>query len=213
MLAGDAGGGLRVYSRNGRLERTLAAAAPVTAASFSPDGALVLGAAGRVAMLWHAATGERLHALHLPGVVTSALFSRDGRFLLTTTAHGSTVWRTDTGHPVGVLERRAARKAAFSPDGRLVATLEAGKHARVRVFDSRTGRLLYVLAPRIRLKRVELEGVAFSPDNRLLATTGFQGTYLWNARSGRQFGSRLVDKPDVTIAAAFSPDGNLLAVA
>jgi WD40 repeat protein len=114
-----------------------------------------------------------------------------------------------------VLERRNATKGAFSPDGRLVATLEAGKHARVRIFDSRTGRLLRVLAPRIGRKRkpVQLEGVAFSPDNRLLATTGFQGTYLWNARSGRQFGPRLVDKPGVTIAAAFSPDGNLLAVA
>jgi WD40 repeat protein len=213
MLAGDASGGVGVYSRKGRLERTLAVGAPVTSASFSPDGGLVLGAAGRVAMLWDAATGERFHTLHLPGVVTSALFSRDGRFLLTTTEHGSTVWRTDTGRAAAVLERRNATKGAFSPDGRLVATLEAGKRARVRVFDARAGRLLYVLAPKIGGKRVELEGVAFSPHNRLLATPGFVGTYLWNARSGRQVGRRLVDKPGVAKAAAFSPDGNLLAVA
>ncbi len=213
MLVGDAGGGLRLYSASGRLERTLAAAAPVTAASFSPDGALVLGAAGREAMLWRAATGEHLNTLHLPGAVTSALFSRDGRILLTTTGQGTTIWRTDTGRPVAVLERRAATNGAFSPDGRLVATLEKGKHARVRVFDSRTGRLLHVLAPRIAHKRVELEGVAFSPDHHLLATTGFQGTYLWNVRSGRQVGPRLVDKPGVATDAAFSPDGNLLAVA
>src|SRR5258707_882169 len=82
---------------------------------------------------------------------------------------GSTVWRADTGRSVAVLERRAATKGAFSPDGRLVATLDAGKHA-VRVFDSRTGRLLYALAPRIGRKRIELEGVAFSPRHRLLAT-------------------------------------------
>ena len=213
MLSGDAGGGLRVYSANGRLERTLAVAAPVTAASFSPDGALVLAAAGREAMLWRAATGERLRTLHLPGAVTSASFSRDGRLVLATTARGSTVWRRDSGPPVAVLGKRSAPKGEFSPDGRLVATLDAGKHARVRVFDSRTGRLLHVLAPRIGRNRVELEGVAFSPDNRLLATTSFQGTYLWNARSGRQVGPRLVDKPDVATAAAFSPDSNLLAVA
>jgi WD40 repeat protein len=213
FVAGSAGGGLRVYSTNGTLERTLAAAAPVTAASFSPDGALVLGAAGRDAMLWSAATGERLHTLHLAGAVTSALFSRDGRVVLTTSGRGTTVWRTDTGQPVAVLERRAATKGAFSPDGRLVATLDAGKHARARVFESRTGRLLHVLAPQIDHKRVELEGVAFSPDNRLLATTGFKGTYIWNARSGKQFGRRLVDKPGVTTAAAFSPDGSLFAVA
>jgi WD40 repeat protein len=212
MLAGDAGGALRVYSTNGRLERTLAVAGPVTAASFSPNGALVLGAAGREAMLWRAATGERLQTLHLPGAVTSALFSRDGRVLLTTTARGATVWRTDTGRPAAVLEKRAAVKGAFSPDGRLVATLDAKKlpHVRphVRIFDARTGRLLHMLAP-----RTELEGVAFSSDNRLLATTSFQGTYIWNARSGRQVGRRLFDRPGVATDAVFSPDGNLLAVA
>jgi WD40 repeat protein len=213
MLTGDAGGGLRVYSANGRLERTLAAAAPVTAASFSPDGALVLGAAGREARLWRAATGEHLHTLHLPGAVTSAVFSRDGRILLTTTGRGTTLWRTDTGRSVAVLEKRAALQGAFSPDGRLVATLDAGEHAPARVFDSSTGRLLHVLAPKIGGKPIELEGVAFSPDNPLLATRGFQGTYLWNARSGKQFGRRLVDKPGVTTAGAFSPNGDLFAVA
>ena len=150
MLAGDAGGGLRVYSTNGRLERTFAVAGPVAAASFSPDGALVLGAAGREAVLWRAGTGERLQTLHLPGAVTSAVFSRDGRVVLTTTARGATVWRTDTGRPVAVLEKRAAVKGAFSPDGGLVATLDAKTtHDRphVRIFDARTGRLLHVLAP------------------------------------------------------------------
>ena len=214
MLAAGADGGLRVYSRSGTLELTLRAPAPIAAASFSPDGALVLGAGGREAILWRAATGERRHTLHLPGAVSSAVFSRDGRFLLTTTGRGVTLWRADTGHQVAMLEKRAATKGAFSPDGSLVATLDAsGKHARVRVFDARAGRLLDVLAPKIAGKRVELEGVAFSPDNRLLATPGFMGTYLWNARSGRQFGRRLVDNPGVAKAAAFSPDGNLLAVA
>ena len=212
MLAAGTDGRLRLYSRNGKLERTLTAAAPLAAASFSPDGALVLGAGGREAILWRAATGEHLHTLHLHGAVSSAVFSRDGRFLLTTTGRGVTLWRADTGHRVATLAKGAATKGAFSPDGRLVATLDAGKHARVRVFDARARRLLHVLAPKIGGKRVELEGVAFSPDN-LLATPGFMGTYLWNARSGRQFGRRLVDKPGVATAAAFSPDGNLLAVA
>ena len=53
----------------------------LAAASFSPDGALVLGAGGKEAILWRAATGERRHTLHLPGAVSSAVFSRDGRFL------------------------------------------------------------------------------------------------------------------------------------
>jgi WD40 repeat protein len=208
MLSGDAGGGLRLYSTNGRLERTLAVGAPVTSASFSPDGALVLAVAGRAAMLWRAATGERFATVRLPGSVTSATFSRDGRLLLTTTGRGSILWYSDTGRRLATLEKRAARAGAFSPDGRLVATLGTGKRAGARVFATRTGQLLHRLTP-----PASLEGVAFSPDNHLLATTSYQGTYLWNARSGRRFGPRLVDKPGVTTDAAFSPDGSLFAVA
>lgn len=213
MLAAGTDGGLRVYSRDGRLERTLKAAAPVAAASFSPDGTLVLGAGGREAVLWRAATGERFHTLHVPGAVSSAVFSPDGRLVLTTSGHGATVWRTDTGRPVAQLGRQAAAKGSFSPSGRLVATLAAEKHARVRVFDARTGRLLHVLAPKIGGKRVELEGVVFSPHSPFLATPGFMGTYLWNARSGKRIGPRFVDRPGVATAAAFNPDGSLLAVA
>ena len=208
MLSGDAGGGLRLYSTAGRLERTLAVGASVTSASFSPDGAQVLAAAGGEAILWRSATGEHLRTFKLPGSATSATLSRDGRLLLTTTARGSAVWRTDTGRRLAMLEGRAARAGAFSPDGRLVATIGAGKRAGARVFDARTGRLLHLLAP-----PAELEALAFSPDNRLLATTSYQGTYLWNSRSGRRVGRLLVDKPGVATDAAFSPDGNLLAVA
>jgi WD40 repeat protein len=217
MLAADAGGGVRLYSTDGSLERKLAIGGPVTTASFSPNGELVLATAGRQAMLWRAATGERLHTLHLPGVATSATFSRDGGLVLTTTARGSTVWRSDTGQRLAALERRAAKVGAFSPDGSLVATLDVGKRTQVRVFDSSTGRLLRVLAPMIEVEgvptHVELEGVTFSPDNRLLATPSYQGTFLWDSRSGRQVGRLLVDKPGVATAEAFSPDGSMLAVA
>ena len=68
--------------------------------------------------------------------------------------------------------------------------------------------MLHLLAP-----PAELEALAFSPDNRLLATTSYQGTYLWNSHSGRRVGHRLVDKPGVATDAAFSPDASLLAVA
>jgi WD40 repeat protein len=98
----------------------------------------------------------------------------------------------------------------FSPGGRLVATLDAKRpHAkpRVRVFDS-NGRPLYVLTP-----NAELEGVAFSPDGKLLATPSYRGTYLWDPLSGQPVRRRpLGDKPGVEIDAEFSPNGHLLAV-
>ena len=124
MLAGDAGGGLRVYSTNGRLERTLAVAGPVTAASFSPNGALVLGAAGREAMLWRAATGERLQTLHLPGAVTSAVVQpRRPR-----PAHDHRAGRDGLAH--GYRPSRCRAREAGCDERRLLAGRPPGRDAR-----------------------------------------------------------------------------------
>jgi WD40 repeat protein len=211
MLTAAHDGRVRIYSAAGRLERVLSIGAPVVVASFSRDGALVVAAGGREAAVWNAATGARLHSLRLPGSASSATFSRDGRLLLTTSDSGSTLWRTATGRRVAVLERRPVGRGTISPDGRLVATLDRlrpRKRARVRLFDSRRGRLLHVLAP-----RAELEGAVFSPNGRLLATPSYQGVYLWDAGTGRRLGQRLEDRTGVETDAEFSPDGTLLAVA
>jgi WD40 repeat protein len=53
---------------------------------------------------------------------------------------------------------------AFSPDGRLLATV--GRDTTARVWDSATGQQLRTLTGH----DAEVEGVAFSPDGRLLAT-------------------------------------------
>ncbi len=209
MLAAGADQQLRIYSAGGRLERTLFVGAPVKAASFSPNGDLVVAAGGRDASLWRVASGTRVRILHMPGSITSAVFSPDGRLLLTTAARGgSTVWRTATGRRVAVLGRRPVRAGTFSPDGRLVATVDAAKPFRARVFAARSGRLLHVLAP-----AGGLEGVAFSPNGRLLATTSYNGTYLWDPHTGQLAGRRLEDRPGVVPDAEFSPSGALLATA
>ena len=211
MLAAGADRRVRIYSRAGQLERTLSVGGSVAAASFSPNGKLVLAAGGRDLGVWEAATGNRLRSRRLPGAATSAMFSRDGRLLLTTSLGGATLWRSATGRRVSALELRPVRTGAFSPDARLVATLDAvksGKRPRVRIFDTRSGRLLHVLAP-----RAELEGLAFSPNGRLLATTSYIGTYLWNPRSGRRVARLLPERPGVETDVEFSANGALLAVA
>jgi WD40 repeat protein len=210
MLTAGEDGRVRIYSaHDDRLLRTLRQESPVEAASFSPDGKVVVTAAGHAVRLWDAASGKRLRTLPQHGSVTSASFSADGRLVLTTsTGRFAGVWRASTGRLLRTLHHPGAVFAGtFSPNGRLVATIGADRaRHRVWVFDSRSGRLLHVLP------RIGVTGATFSPDGRLLAVASYHGTSLWRPQSGRSV--RLLDDGGGKVnEAVFSPDGSLLATA
>jgi eukaryotic-like serine/threonine-protein kinase len=204
-------GEIRLWdARRGReVGRWRASAAWLSALAFSPDGRrLAAGGTDDVVWLWEARTGRLLRTLtgH-EGDIRHLLFSPDGARLLAASegwyvVHDVATGRV-TGRRPGPANLGAAFSAAYSPDGRALATGH-NQHAALR--DAATGLRRLTLKGHAR----EVWAVRFSPDGRTLATASWDGTArLWDARDGRELLTLTRGAPVTGVA--FSPDGRLLA--
>lgn len=199
---------------------------PVAQLDFSPDGRTLVSTAEDGSVIeWDAANAEPLE--HLRGHASRPLgiaFSKDARTLYTSSLDGAVFeWDLGTSRRFGVPFRTSppselgpfanAPPLALSPDGKKFA---------VRVGTSNVA--LYSTASPRRLALIEsgsrkVDAVAWSAAGEL-AVTGDNGHVAsWQARDKprlvRSFqGLRSVNKqPEAVTAAAFSPDGALLAAA
>jgi WD40 repeat protein len=173
--------------------------------AFSPDGRRVLTAGmDPVPRVWDPATGKEILALkgHEASVAV-ALFSPDGRHILTGSSgstplhegddirrqvigarfvkdHTARLWDAATGKQEAVLEHDGAvSAAAFSPDGRRLATA-SGKG--VRLWDSGTGREVLT----VKGSEGWVSALGFSPRGRRLLGVSFgHGVRLWDAATGQ----------------------------
>ncbi len=95
---------------------------------------------------------------------------------------------------------------AFSPNGKMLATVCADKTAKI--WDLKTGKTVFTLSGH----QDGLLCLGFSPDGKLLATGGLEGPVrLWDTATGQCV--RVIEThASLVQAVTFSPDGSLLAI-
>jgi WD40 repeat protein/DNA-binding SARP family transcriptional activator len=203
----------------------------LTGVTFSDDGRSVLstGDDGRI-LIWSAASATVEHAFRDPsGLVTFAPALEDDRTAFTIDADGNVVaWDLAGDRRIGrsFIAGSGATSTGFSwpyfaisPDGRTLAIVQASDYkgpGSVRLVDAATLTGLGVI-PYDGIRYPQF--VTFSPDGRTLAVTSFDGYIrLWNVDTREPEGTsfRVPGSASPAIdfwAAAFSPDGSLLATA
>jgi WD40 repeat protein/class 3 adenylate cyclase len=188
----------------------------VMSVAYSPDGTqLATGGADGNVILWDANTGSQLKQFSNNGIgITNVVFTPDGKHLLITTdqppaatAAGedatTQLWDLTTGKQVFVASQPVRIWGLdINNDGTRFAT--AGFSGIVRIRDANTGQTLFELSG----LTSTVSGVAFSPNDSLLATSNREGIRLWDANTGKEllFFSDEVGGPGL----AFSADGTQL---
>ncbi len=186
---------------------------PISGVAFSSNGRLIAVADPQEIRVWDWARDRVQRVVttypHSPG--GGIAFSPDGR-LIASSDYDGTVLLLDwaKGGTLAVLRghQGPVEDVAFSPNGQLVAS--AGDDGTVRLWDWRLGTARAVLTG----KAIGgATSVSFSPDGRLVMNSSeLDGTVrIWNWAKGSQRAALHGGGP-IAVDAAFSPDGQLVAV-
>jgi WD40 repeat protein len=182
----------------------------LTAAEFSPDGAWLATLSDKGAVrLWDGRSGAaRLLGRHEGGAHALAFDARGERLLTAGADRSARMWEVRTGRELYMLPNHTLeiRAVKWNPDGTRVLTIDAGE--RAWLWDAADGHLVAALAKH---SSREYLATVFSPDGSRIASAGDE-LRIWDGHSGILLLS-LDDtaKAEVLTAAAFSPDGALLA--
>jgi WD40 repeat protein len=186
-----------------------AGAASAWSVAFAPGGGEVVTAWSDNRVRFYATADWRLLADDIPGQI--AVLSPDGSLLAAVEAN-PWYWVGDPG-PVRVWERPSGSQLASPPEPGRVAALGLGgalayaaRGRRIALWDALEGRSLGSLAAGGHPWTLD-----FSPDGRLLAVAGWEGSAeVWEWREGRRV-AELAGHDGIIWSAVFSPGGEALA--
>jgi WD40 repeat protein len=181
------------------------------AVAFSPNGETVAVGSDSL-QLWSVARRRQIAAFPKPPgkppQVDLLALSSDGKTLATYNGSGTTeIWDVATRQLITVLPAGGSPVSAMalSPDGTVLATITA----------KGTGDLWDVATASPFTAAEAVDSVAFAPVSRVLAATvpGRPGAIrLWDAATGHPIGTLPSANSSGVGSAAFSPDGQVLAV-
>jgi WD40 repeat protein len=151
----------------------------IKSVAISPDGKIVAFAGGRGVRLFDLANERAVfNPKDQKGNMQCVVFSPDGKSFATSTA-GTAVWNDPTRiwdtqtqkvvHELKPPPQQASFRLAYSPDSKMLATLETDH--KVRLWDVASGRLIVALPHHAGEKKPCR--VAFSPDGKMLAVSTF----------------------------------------
>jgi len=196
-------------TRSGKLLFTLQGHSNVVSCvAFSPSGKyLVSGGRDRTIKVWDTESGEETFTLRgHAGAILCVAFSPSGN-LIASAGEDQLVKVWDATSAPEARSFRApltCQTLAYSSDGKRLATADDN----IRIWEPATGRLLRSFGG----PKEFVEDVAFSPDDRAVATAGRSGVKVWEASTGKVLltlhGPEAQDR-----GIAYSPDGTLLAAA
>ena len=180
----------------------------VNAVAISPDGkTLVSCSEDRTVRFWDIQTGTQKKQVDFLG--NALAFSLDNKLLAIKSWYGQVLLlNEETGESAsltgGLGYAWSQSDIAFSADSTMVA---AGRDNLVFVWDAVNQVNINTLAGHAD----EIYGIAFSPDNKTLASSSFDGSILlWNLETGSQIALLKANNSAVRTM-AFSPSGQLLA--
>jgi WD40 repeat protein/serine/threonine protein kinase len=174
--------------------------------AFTPSGdRLVTGCADGRVRVWDIATRQLLFLAETGQAVLHIAISANGERIAACSANRTArVWSARDGQPVTppLGHNSDVTRCDISTDGSRLATVSSD--GTLNIWDVAQGRLLNSIAAYNR----NAWWVAFSPDNKLVLSTGLEGYgLLTNWRSGEPSVPRLVSSKPFVHRGRFSPDG------